>query len=112
MPALRAMACARRSEEGWVSHFSLQLLQWSGIMFKLESLKRAEIAERGSPVSCTAPASAANSNRRDQKNGENVTIARMMPERRTSGFNPKGGTNSTTKNTADILANPAATEFS
>src|SRR5260370_39214785 len=104
MPALRAMACARRSEEGCVSHFSLHLLQWSGIMFKLESLKRAEIAERGSPLTSTAPASAAYSNRRDPKSGKNVTISRMREESRTGESTPEGAAITTIKNAASIRA--------
>src|SRR5258708_33073808 len=79
--ALRAMACARRSVEGWVSHFSLHLLHCIGCMLRLASLKRAEMAASGSPVASTAPASAENSKRRGQKERGKVMIAENSPKR-------------------------------
>src|SRR5258708_29152090 len=79
--ALRAMACARRSVEGWVSHFSLHLLHCIGCMLRLASLKRAEMAASGSPVASTAPASAENSKRRDLKAGAENTHPNNSPKR-------------------------------
>jgi len=104
---LRARSEARRMGEP----FFAPIAPMSGIMFKLESLKRAEIAERGSPVSCTAPASAANSNRRDQKAGktshrQNDAVAQ---DRR---FHPEGRHHSYNKKCAEHAGNPGGSDFS
>src|SRR5258708_40015416 len=87
--ALRAMACARRSVEGWVSHFSLHLLHCIGCMLRLASLKRAEMAASGSPVASTAPASAENSKRREPKGGGQNIFAEKRTKRE-KGENLKG----------------------